>query len=506
VTRLVGDTAPEGLLDAFWAYERALMTDDLAELDRLFADGPDTLRGDAAGLLVGHDEIARFRGGRGGAPQRDVLEVQVRVLGADHALLVATTALHRGGQGLQTQVWRRGETGWQVTAAHVSVPAPALDTRIWRVVGDPLVPPLATGPLDGETVAVKDLFAVAGHPIGAGNPAWLAHAGPEPRHAAAVRDLLAAGAAVRGIARTDEFAYSLAGTNAHHGTPPNAAAPHRISGGSTSGPTSAVGLGHASIALGTDTGGSVRVPAAYQGLFGIRTTHGAVATDGLLPLAPSFDTVGWLTRDPGLLAAVGDVLLPAATAQAVAEVIVVPELLALADDDVAAAVATCARDLGATEESWDLSGLPAWREAFRVHQAAEAWREHGPWLAAGLDTLGPDVRGRFEAAAAITPDQADRARGEVARARDEIRALVDDRVLVLPSAPSVAPRIGEDVGRVRDATMLLTCLAGLGGLPAVSVPVATDADLPAGACLVAAAGRDRDLLGLVADRDERLRR
>lgn len=381
-----------------------------------------------------------------------------------------------------------------------------MDPTVWREYGTPLVTGCQGGPLRGETIAVKDLFSVAGHRIGAGNEAWLAQAEVETTTAPAVAKLLRAGADIAGIARTDEFAYSLAGTNAHHGIPPNAGAPHRISGGSTSGPASAVGLGHASIALGTDTGGSVRIPAAYQGLYGIRTTHGAVPTTGVLPLAPSFDTVGWLTRDAALLARVGEVLLPPSTPQPIAEIVVVPELLALAEADVAARVGAFARALGAVEESWDLAGLPAWCEAFRVHQAAEAWAAHAGWLRDRLDTLGPGIRSRFEAAAAVTPQQAARARGEVVRARDEIRALVDDRVIALPSAPSVAPRVGEDAGRLRDATMLLTCLAGLGGLPAVSVPVATEGEPPVGACLVAAAGRDRDLLTFVTDRDERLRR
>ncbi len=137
-----------------------------------------------------------------------------------------------------------------------------------------------------------------------------------------------------GISRTDEFAYSLAGTNAHFGTPPNPRAPRRISGGSSSGSVSAVALGHVSIGLGTDTGGSIRVPAAYQGVWGIRTTHGAVDRGGLLPLAPTFDTVGWFARTPALLAAVGEVLLPPGPAWPVdpAGLVVVPDLLALADD------------------------------------------------------------------------------------------------------------------------------------------------------------------------------
>ncbi len=201
---------------------------------------------------------------------------------------------------------------------------PRIDRRIWRVVGDPLLPsgdhkddhpgvPTGdhepAGELAGLRVAVKDLFAVAGFAIGAGNPTFLAQQSPQPEHAVAVARLLDAGAAITGIAQTDEFAYSLAGTNIHYGTPPNPRAPGRISGGSSSGSASATAAGQVDIGLGTDTGGSIRVPASYQGLWGLRTTHGSVDRTGLLPLAPSFDTVGVLTRDPTTLRKAIGVLL-----------------------------------------------------------------------------------------------------------------------------------------------------------------------------------------------------
>jgi Asp-tRNA(Asn)/Glu-tRNA(Gln) amidotransferase A subunit family amidase len=437
----------------------------------------------------------------------------VQVIDDEHVLVVAVTELARGGRGQQTQLWARdpGSGAWQVTAAHVSVPAPALDTRIWRVVGDPLVPGADDGPLSGETVAVKDLYVVAGHRVGAGNPAWLEQARVEPESAYAVRALLDAGAAVRGIARTDEFAYSLAGTNAHYGTPPNPTAPHRVSGGSSSGSASAVSLGHATIGLGTDTGGSVRVPAAYQGLYGIRTTHGAVPRSGLLPLAPTFDTVGWLTRSARLLQAVGDALLPeqsgADPAGSEPELVVVPELLGLAEPEVAAAV-TAWLPGPHRVETWPLGSLQAWVQAFQTVQAHEAWRSHGDWLAARLDSLGTDVRGRFERAAAVTDAEAEEARAVASRAGELVREMVGDRVLVLPSASSVAPEVptGPATGsggpamsdRLRQATLRLTCLAGLGGLPAASVPTRTAGGLPVGVCLLAAPGRDRDLLALAA--------
>ncbi|MEI7057645.1 AtzH-like domain-containing protein [Nocardioides sp. CCNWLW239] len=499
---------PHGLLQAFRAYESALMSDDLDALDALFADSPTTLRGDAAGLIVGHEQIAGFRRSRGGAPKRRIVQTHVQVIDEDHALIVAVTELDRGGRGLQTQLWARDPVrieyaGWQVTAAHVSAPEPAFDSRTWRVVGDPLVSShTADGALSGETVAIKDLFAVAGFAVGAGSPAWLEQAPPAPSHAAAVASLLDAGASIRGIARTEEFAYSLSGLNAHYGAPPNPKAPGRIPGGSSSGPATAVALGQASIGLGTDTGGSIRVPAAYQGLFGIRTSHGAVSRDGLFPLAKAFDAVGWMTRSAFLLQAVGDVLLPEAPAGSsgssttVDEIQLVPSLVGLASDEVATAVTEALPD--ATPLAWEPNRLDEWRQAFVVGQAYQAWQAHGAWLETRLDTLGEAVRGRFEMARAVTREQAAEARAVLSQARAEILDVVGDRVLAFPSASTVAP-VAADAPGVRDDTLSLTCIAGIAGLPAVSVPVRTSANLPAGLCLVAAPGRDRDLLALAAD-------
>ncbi len=358
---------PPGLVEAFRTYEQALMSDDVEVLDRLFAPATTTLRGDADGLLVGHDQIAAFRSGRGGAPARRLVQTHVQVTDPDHALVVAVTELARGGRGQQTQLWARTDDdfcgGWKVTAAHVSVPAPALDTRIWRVVGDPLVPGAPAGPLVGESVAVKDLFAVAGQKVGAGNPTWEAAAPVERSDATVADTLVEAGASLRGIARTDEFAYSLAGTNAHFGAPPNPRAPRRVPGGSSSGSASAVSLGHATIGLGTDTGGSIRVPAAYQGLTGIRTTHGSLPMNGVLALSPTFDTVGWLTRSAALLREVGDVLLPPDSVSGGTDLVVVPELLALAEPDVRSAV-----------EAWvaDPDKLPDYPDPFPLWRRAEA--------------------------------------------------------------------------------------------------------------------------------------
>jgi Asp-tRNA(Asn)/Glu-tRNA(Gln) amidotransferase A subunit family amidase len=369
-----------------------------------------------------------------------------------------------------------------------------LDRRIWRVVGGPLIPPLGGGPLAGETLAVKDLYAIAGQRTGAGNPAFLEQAEPHAGHAPVVTSLLAAGASVRGIAQTDEFAYSLAGENIHYGTPPNGRDARRVPGGSSSGPATAVALGQATIGLGTDTAGSIRVPSAYQGLYGFRSTHGAISREGMIPLAPRFDTVGWMTRSASLLDSVGDVLLPPGPIIEQPTIVHVPELMGFADESVADAVSGSLPET-AVREDWDLTGLVGWLDAFRTAQAAEAWQSHGGWLGDRLETLGPAVRERFAAAAQIDTVAAELARSGVAEARAQIRELVRDRVLALPAASSVAPLIGH-AHQAREATLKLTVLASLGGLPAVTIPLETTSGQPTAVCLVGGRHTDRSLLHL----------
>ncbi|PZF28443.1 amidase [Curtobacterium sp. MCLR17_045] len=500
------DAVPEGLLEALGAYETALLANDLDALDAAFVDSPGTMRGDDRGLLVGHDAISAFRGARGGVATRSLTHVEVRPLTEDRALVVSVSRFAAGGQGLQTQLWRRdGDTGWRIEAAHVTARPKAVDTTVWRAVGDPLVAPTASGPLDGLTVAVKDLYAVPGQPVGAGNPTYLREAPVETAPAAAVAALLAAGASIRGIARTDEFAYNLTGRNAHHGTPPNSAAPTRLPGGSSSGSASAVGLGTAEIGIGTDTAGSVRVPASYQGLWGLRTTHGTVSREGLLPLAPSFDTVGWLTRSPGVLLAALDATVPppAPAGAPDATVLVVPEeLVALVEPAVARSFTAFVETLDepvATVRLRDL-GIPvpaALQEQMRLVQAAEALAAHGPWIDAHPGALSAVVGGRFRAARANDPDATADGVARLDEVRATIRRALAGRTLLFPTVPGPAPLLDADTAaleRARTATTAMTALASVGGLPAVSAPALTVDGAPVGVCLVGGPATDRALV------------
>jgi Asp-tRNA(Asn)/Glu-tRNA(Gln) amidotransferase A subunit family amidase len=492
---------PAGLLDAFWRYERALMADDVPALDGLFVDGPLTMRGDAAGLLVGHDAIAAFRRGRGGAPRRRIAAVHVRVLGADTAAVVAELVPRTGGRGQQTQVWQHGRAGWQVLVAHVANPAPAVDPRIWRTVGTPLVAGSGTGPLAGRRVAVKDLFALAGHRVGAGVPAYLADAPVEQVTAPSVQALLDAGADVTGIARTDELAYSIAGANPHYGTPPNGRVPGALPGGSSNGPASAVALGQADIGLATDTGGSIRVPASYQGLWGLRTTHGRVPREGLLPLAPSFDTVGWLTRDRSTLAACSRVSAVGAPSVAAPErFVVAPGLLAGLGADVRTAFRTWTAERVHADEV-DLGDVAAAQEAFRVLQAFEAWSVDGEWLTGHPGAVSGAVAERFRLAAAISEDEAVRARDAVEVHRARFAEVLDGAILLLPAAASIAPQATADpasIDAVRTQTLRLTCVAGILGAPALSAPLLEVGGAPLGVCLVGPRDSDDALIHLAA--------
>jgi Asp-tRNA(Asn)/Glu-tRNA(Gln) amidotransferase A subunit family amidase len=495
------EAAPAALVEAFWEYDRALLANDVGALDASFALGDDTLRGDGTTVLFGWEAIARFRASRSDVPTRQVRRVTFRNLADGVALAVAEVASAAGSKGMQTQVWVLHENGWKIAAAHVTSPSPPIDRSIWRVVGAPLVPPSAS--VDGEsqvlaaeTVAVKDLFAIRGQIIGGGVTAYEAEAKPQPETAPAVRSLLDAGAAVTGLARTDQFAYSIAGINPASGTPLNVQAPDRVPGGSSSGPAAAVARGWVSIGLGTDTAGSIRVPASYQGLWGIRTTHGLIDTTGILPLAPSFDTVGWLTRGADLLLRTGSVLVPDTKRDEAVRLVTIDSVLELATPAMRAAFDSAAGELSPESVQFN-EDFESWFLAFRTVQAAEAWATHGAWISRHPGVLAADVQSRFDDAARIDTDQASKARAVVVQARAALREFLDGRVLLLPSTAALPPTLTatpDAIDADRARTLRLTSLASIAGVPAVSAPLLSVDGLSSGLGFV---GQERTDLSLI---------
>lgn len=382
----------------------------------------------------------------------------------------------------------------------ISSGGPALaDAFVERFV----VEPAASGPLLGMSFAVKDLFDVAGRHTGCGNPTWRATHCAATCHSAVVQILLQAGARLVGKTRTDELAYSLDGSNVHEGAPINPAAPARLTGGSSSGAASAAAAGHIDFTVGTDTAGSVRVPAAWCGIFGMRPTHARVPVAGLTALAPSFDTVGWFARSAAMLHTVGMVLF-GVSAVAVPSVALVRDPLVdrYVDEAVAAAMRTMSegcvvRGLPVREVSLGIN-LAAAAQCLRVLQGSEAWSTHGRWIELARPRFGPGVFERFESARAVTADQVAKAADEraVIQARLDA-ALPPGRILCLPTVPGPAPRRDASLQQLqlRRAQLLpLTALASLTGRPQLTLPLPSGSGAPTGFSLLGWRNGDEALL------------
>ena len=342
---------------------------------------------------------------------------------------------------------------------------------------------------------------------GCGNPDWARTHEPARSDAWAVRAWLDAGARLVGKAITDELAYSINGQNFHYGTPLNSNAPGRIPGGSSSGSASAVAGGLADIALGTDTGGSIRVPASYCGLYGLRPSHGRVSLEGVMPLAPSMDTVGCLARDMDSLVRASETLLQETvdTTPPPTRLLLFEDAFALADDATAAALAPLVSrletQLGPAERvtiGEPGGGLMEWMWRFRKIQAREIWAVHGPWVQAVRPHFGPDIAERFQWAESVLDEEAEQAKPErealARRLRDLLRG---GAIACLPSTPAIAPKFWisqEDHHRHRGEVMALTCLAPLTRLPQVSLPLACVDGCPLGISLMGGPDSDAALL------------
>lgn len=377
------------------------------------------------------------------------------------------------------------------------------------VPGDRCVrPPISSGRLSGLTFAVKDLYDVAGTITTFGNPDWARTHPPASATATVVLSLLQAGAHLFGKTRTVELAYGLTGENAWFGTPINPAAPDRFPGGSSCGSAAAVAARLVDFALGSDTGGSVRIPASYCGLFGIRPSAGAISLAGACPLAPSLDTPGWFTRSASLLAGIGDVLLPTNRQGADGPLLRVEEAWVNAQPEVADALRPAlerleqlrGRSIGVRLVP---EGLDSLFDYFRVVQAEEAWVALGGWVEANNPSFGPGVAERFAAAKATEPATAAPGRAFRRVLQSRIRPLLTGgSVLIYPTSPCPAPLLTSSRGEqdaVRQATMGVTAIAGFCGLPEVTLPAAMVNGAPVGLSLVAGQGQDRALLALACD-------
>ncbi len=375
----------------------------------------------------------------------------------------------------------------------------------------------ADGPLAGLRFAVKDLIDVAGRLTGCGNPTWRDTHPPAAVHGVCVELLLAAGARCVGKTVTDELAFSLIGENHFYGTPLNPAAPTRVPGGSSSGSASAVACGLADFALGTDTCGSVRLPASNCGIWGLRPSHGFVSVAGVMPFAPTFDTVGILASSAAVLRRAAEVLLagsvkndsepPTIHLLEDAFALAAPEVRQALEPRIERLRSLCGQPIDSVSLK-QICGDPegsrweTWLDTYCVVQWSEIRSSLGAWIAAARPSFGPATAGSFKLVAEL-----DRSRvGDATKRRESLyrdlrRAIGPRDLLCIPTVPNSAPARSSSAqdrtsGYYRNA-LSLTSLAGIGRLPQVSMPLARTVDSPVGLSLIGAEGEDLFLLGVV---------
>jgi amidase len=367
----------------------------------------------------------------------------------------------------------------------------------------------ADGPLSDLTFAAKDIFDIAGYVTGGGNPDWKATHGPAERTAWVVRVLVEAGATMVGKTITDEITRGIFGENAHYGTPVNPHAPGRVPGGSSSGSAAAVAGGLVDFALGSDTGGSVRVPSGFCGLYGLRPTHGRIPLDGILSQAPSYDTIGWFARDAELFARVAALLLRSEIRQARPNRLVIAEdAFEVADRSVQDALRPVADRIGSwlgscTSERLAPARLSDWSGQQQILQGREAWETAKDWIDRVNPRFSFEVAERYRFASAITEAEV----GAAKSARDAIvtrmnAVLAGGTVVCLPTTPTPAPPRGERLSTrnvLRPRISTLTSIAGTTGTPQINLPLAQVDGLPVGLSLLGARGSDEMLIAFACE-------
>ena len=371
--------------------------------------------------------------------------------------------------------------------------------------------PTGPGLLTGKTFVAKDLISVAGHVSSFGNARWCETHTASQTTAPLLSKLLAEGGDLVGLAKLDMLAGSLVGNIGEGEAPLNSLYPDRFTGGSSSGSASAVAGDLVDFAIGTDTAGSVRVPAAACGLYGIRPTYGSINSEGVLPWAASFDAVGILSKDPRLIRDVYKVLSKKeAKSSKITKVLLPTDCLDQVSPEVAEVVTSFAQELAekhdiklqeiefarfVSQESADLFSHVAGRDN---------WHAHGKWITANWEYLAPDLRARMEGAERSAADPQVKIDADM-RAREDYREsvsqkVIDGSLLVMPILYGLSPKrdaSADELFEYRKVTVRLNAVSGLSGLPEVVVPVIGSNNLRYGVGLIGAKNSDLVILDLI---------
>jgi len=361
---------------------------------------------------------------------------------------------------------------------------------------------LSLSQLDGVPITLKENLLSKGDPapigVAIGDLTPKTEDSPIP---ARVRE---AGCILIGKTTMPDYGMLSSGRSSMHGTTRNPWNLGCNTAGSSSGAGAAAAAGYGPLHVGTDIGGSVRLPASFCGIFGWRPTHGSLSSENLVPLAPSYDTPAFFTRDLATMALIGSVFAPLQVSSEPVDLWLPSDLWSLAQEPVADALR--AGLPAANYRSGPLlpdGNLSDWLTVFRTHQAYEIWRALGPWILETQPDFGPGIQERFQMASTITKE----AFSEAATRRAAIRAYLEtvvtpETILVVPTSPGVAPLRSTPQGDLevfRNAALTMLCVAGHAGLPQLSIPLAIVDGSPVGLSLVGARGMDTHLIS-IADR------
>lgn len=360
------------------------------------------------------------------------------------------------------------------------------------------------GSLSGLVFAVKDVFKIVGSTYSNGHPTWLDTHEPDDFTSSFIVNMLNAGADLVGKTICDELYYSISGENWHYGSAINPHDPRRLTGGSSGGTGAATAGGLVDFAFGSDCLGSVRVPASYNGLLGIRPTYQRVKNDGEAPYCASMDVLGYVAARPDIFERVSQEILGEDTQKPkYKKLLIAQDCFDAVDADVSEAFQEAISFIGDKVGSVESvivapEGLDKWVKIFQVVQGYEVWESYGGWVKKYNPTLPPGQKQRLEAASKISLQAYLDAKEEMNRIKKHIEKLLPtDCIMILPTAASVAPLKSDSLEEItanRLQSSSLLCISPLAGVPQVTLPLCTMEDVPLGISLIGTEGTDMTLV------------
>lgn len=369
------------------------------------------------------------------------------------------------------------------------------------------------GPLNDLVFAAKDVFKIVGSTWGNGHPEWLRTSPPDDFTSSVIKNLLKSGADLAGKTVCDELCFSISGENWHYGSPLNPHDTRRLTGGSSSGTCAATAGGLVDFAIGSDCLGSVRVPASYNGLLGMRPTYKRIPTDGEAPYCESMDVLGFVANNATTFKRVAKELLKEDRKKtSFTKLFIATDCFDVIDPEVKDALETTVQFIGDTlgfveEVTLAPEGLNKWTEIFRIVQGYEVWESYGGFINKYRPRLSPGPKERFQWASKITLQQYYQAYKKMGEIKEHFeKLLTPETLLVLPTASSIAPLKSapqDEITYLRNQSSNLLCISPLAGIPQVSIPLAKQHNMPLGVSLIGAKDTDLELANFAANLSEK---